>query len=204
MTHPTLIVLAAGASQRLQTPKALLEFGGTTAVELLLAAGRCMDGDAPLVVAGAHALQIGARLPKHCELLVHEQWSLGRTSSIQAGLRARPGLDVCLAPVDAPLVCARTFLALVQSWEAAGAPENGWLGPYWLANEGAPREYGHPVILGRKLAAAFLKTGPEVALREFRQAAAVLLSTGVQDRAILDQLDRPQDLERMRKRIHCN
>ncbi len=200
-SHPALIVLAAGASRRLGACKALVPFGESTALELLLASGRCMDGAPPLVVVGAHATQIAARLPKHCQLLVHEGWALGRTSSIQAGLMARPGLDVCLSPVDAPLVLARTYLALAQSWEEAGAPEHGWLAPYLQASAGAPRAYGHPVVLGRKLAAEGLKFAPQQPLRELRGSAGVLLGTAVDDPGILDQLDHPQDLERMRTRF---
>ncbi len=198
---PALLLLAAGASTRLGFPKALAELGGHSVLERLLAAGRSMNGAPRLVVVGAHAREIAARLPQGVELCLHEGWRAGRTSSIQAGLARRVGRDVCLAPADTPLVLERTFEALVQSWEAHGAPAQGWLAPYVRDGPEAALHYGHPVILGRGLAQIVLAADPTTALRCLRERAEPLLGLEVDDPAILDRLKVAADLARLRKRI---
>ena len=57
--------------------------------------------------------------------------------------------------------------------------------------------HGHPIILGRELLSNWDGQEP---LRDLRQRALPLLSVAVEDRAILDNLDRPEDLDRLRTR----
>lgn len=198
MNAPALVILAAGASERLGTCKALADLGGTSALAALCANGAAL-GPAPiLVVVGAHAREIAAALPAGCEACPNPDWSSGRTSSVRAAIRARRGLDLCFAPVDVPLVPAAVFAALAHAWRAAGAPAQGWLAP-WVA-QGTLRRHGHPVLLGRELCEAILEAPGRAALKEFRSRARPLLGIEVRSPEILDDLDTPADLAEMRRR----
>jgi CTP:molybdopterin cytidylyltransferase MocA len=187
---PALVVLAAGESRRLGTCKALVDLGGRTPLARLLAAGAGVDGAPPLVVAGAHAERIEAALPRGVELVRNEAWARGRTGGIELARERRRGLDLVLAPVDVPLVPRAVFDALLAAWEAAGAPAAGWL---------APAAGGHPVLLGRELVAGLGRFDPDEPLRRLRSRARPLWVVPVASSAVLDDLDTPEDLERLQR-----
>ena len=86
-TPPRVVLLAAGASERLGQPKALVKLAGRTALEHLLDA--CGDPN-PLLITGAHASELTAAIRgegagPRAELLHHPTWSNGRSSSIACG-----------------------------------------------------------------------------------------------------------------------
>ena len=128
MGGPALVLLAAGASRRLGTCKALVELRDdppATPLALLLAAGRCLDAAPPLIVTGADHEAIAAAAPPGCELARNDDWAAGRTGGVLLARARRPGLDLCLAPVDVPLVGAAVFERLARAWAEAGAPPRG-------------------------------------------------------------------------------
>jgi CTP:molybdopterin cytidylyltransferase MocA len=195
-----LAILAAGASERLGEPKALARIGEKSAVEHLLAAGAALGDPRPLVIAGAHAAEIERACAARAEVAFNPRWSEGRTGGVALAHALRPGLDLCLAPVDAPLVPGAVFAALAQAWNAAGEPELGWLAPHFPP--GAPpggRRYGHPVVAGRRLLDRLGALAPGAPLRSLRALAEPLFSIGTDRAAVLDDLDTPEDLERLRR-----
>lgn len=190
---PTLVILAAGASRRLGETKALASIGGRTVLERLLAAGAQLR-DTPLVITGADHEAIAAALPEHVECARNAHWHRGRTGGVQLAAKLRPGCDLCLAPVDVPLVPRDVFEALGAAWSAAGHPPRGWLAP---AVEG---RFGHPVVLGRELLEALISFDPDRSLRELRSLADPLIAVETPHRAVLDDLDTPADLASLRRR----
>lgn len=188
-----VVILAAGASARLGEPKALALLGGRSVLEHLVQACRAVD-PRPILVVGAHAEAIAAAAPGACELLHNPHWDEGRSSGVALACRRLPGWDVCLAPVDVPLVPSTVFAALSQGWERAGSPPRGWLAPYFRPQ----RRHGHPVVLGRDLLAELEETAP---LSTLRTRAAPLLEVPVDSPEVLDDLDTPADLARLRARI---
>lgn len=189
-----LVVPAAGASRRLGECKALVDLAGVRAIDRLLVAGSALGDPRPLVVTGAHHEAIARALEgRGVELLEHRAWDSGRTGGLAAAAAARPGADLCIAPVDHPLVSFGTFTALAAEWEASGAPGRGWL---------APRHgdrHGHPVVLGRDLAAGLGSVGPDTPLRALREGAQPLLGVAVEDPGVLLDLDTQADLENLRR-----
>ncbi|MDP6539656.1 MAG: NTP transferase domain-containing protein [Planctomycetota bacterium] len=192
---PALVLLAAGASTRLGCCKALVELGGSSPLARLLDAGACLDEVAPLVVAGADHEALAAAVPPGVDLIHHRAWAAGRSGGIVAAAGARPGRDLCLAPVDVPLVPAEVFEALARAWSEAGAPGGGWLAP----RHGG--RHGHPVVVGRELVAGLAASPPDTPLRDVRGRADPLLAVPVRAREVLDDLDRPADLDRLRERF---
>jgi len=191
---PVLVILAGGASRRLGQCKALVEWNGVTTLEHLARAGAAFDTCAPLVVAGADFARIAARTPQGVECVHNSRWTDGRTSSVLVARDARPGLDLCVAPVDTPLVEPEVFALLAAAWARAGAPQRGWLAP---SSTHEPRRFGHPVVIGRALLA---ELAASESLRELRDRAAPLLHAPCDFDSILDDLDTPEDLSRLRRR----
>ena len=202
LSAPALVILAAGASTRLGQHKALVDLRGELAIAHLLRAGGALRDPAPLVITGADEGAIGRALealgdddPPPPELVHNPHWSEGRGSGLKLAASLRVGRDLCVAPVDCPLVGPQVFEALAHAWAEAGRPAMGWLGPRLGPDPSAP--HGHPILLGRTLLS---KWDGQESLRDLRQRALPLLSVAVEDPAILDNLDRPADLERLRAR----
>ena len=116
LTHA--IILAAGASRRLGSPKQLARFGGETLLRrAVAAAGAC----APvLVVIGCRAADMAAELAGlPVELVVNPDWEEGMASSIRAGVQALPpGAEGALFLVcDQPAVDAELVARLLKAWQ---------------------------------------------------------------------------------------
>lgn len=196
---PALVVLAAGASSRLGEAKALarLRAGpGGRALEFLLRAGACLGDARPLVVTGLDHEPIAAAAPPGVELARNENWRAGRTGSVQLAQRLRPGRDLCLAPVDVPAVPGEVFAALRAEWMRRGCPARGWLAPRVRDETG--ERFGHPILVGRELLTELKEFPPDRPLVELRGRSGALLALTVTTPRILDDLDCPADLERLR------
>ena len=195
---PALVILAAGESSRMGRCKALLPLTPKTPLELLTSAGAALGGGPPLVITGADHERIAAAAPSDVEVLCNPEWRRGRTGGVLLAARHRPGRDLCIAPVDVPRVPAEVFEALLAAWTDAGAPPRGWLAPAFTPpGEEAPR-YGHPIVLGRELAADLDGVGPSTPLNRLRSLARPLFSVAVGTPAILEDLDTPEDFQRFR------
>lgn len=202
MAAPALVILAAGESRRLGACKALVRLRDEepgTPLGLLLAAGALLDEVPPLVVTGPHHAELSAAAPPGVELAPNPDWAAGRTGGIQRAVRLRPGVDLCLAPVDVPLVPAAVFAALEKKWAEAGAPARGWLAPEVSVD--GERRFGHPVVVGRDLLAELASWPPARPLRDLREAAEPRLAVAVDAFEILDDLDDPSDLTALRRRF---
>lgn len=194
-----LVVLCAGASRRLGEPKALVRLGpgpDDRALPRLLASAHALGDARPLVVSGAEHERLLAHLPPEVECARNAAWAAGRTGSIRFALGLRPDQDLCLAPIDAPRVSPATFAALAAAWLAAGCPEEGWLAP-GLTTPAGPR-FGHPILVGRTLLARLKDFPADAPLRALRALARPLLHLAVSDPAVLENLDTPADLARLR------
>lgn len=188
ITAPAAIVLAAGASTRMGRPKALLRHGERSfvacAVDLAAAAG-C----APIVVVtGAQTISE----PLAATLIHNETWPLGPLSSLQRGLAAITGdiTGVLVLTVDRPHLRPTTIVALVAAFR--GAPTHIWQPEY-------AGQRGHPLIWPAALLPALRALPPDGDPRPLlREHTASRRSLMVDDPATLDNLDRPEDLARLR------
>ena len=195
------MILAAGESARLGRCKALVPLTPRTPLELLCAAGACFTdslGAPPLVITGADHDEIAAAAPPGTEVLRNPDWRSGRSGGVLLAWSARPGRDLCIAPVDVPLVQSRGFEALLAAWIAAGSPARGWLAPSYRP-PGAPHpRFGHPVVIGRELEPDLEAAGPTRPLHGLRTRANPVFSVAVDSPEILDDLDSPEDFRRLR------
>ena len=82
------IVLAAGASARMGTPKQLLPFAGATLLGHAIATARAAGCQRIFVVLGANAEQIAATLGRGELVVENAGWQEGIASSVRAGVAA--------------------------------------------------------------------------------------------------------------------
>ena len=190
------IVLAAGSSTRLGRPKALVDFDGRTALELVLAALRAAGVEAGAVVVGEDAEAIeGAVDVRPFELAENPDPSAGRTGSVQVGLNALAAAgggadDALLWPVDRPLASTSTVQAVLAA--ALGAGEDvGWVVP---ACDG---HRGHPILLRAAVLPAVRRAGPGEILRDALRASGLFaFEVPVEDSGIHVNIDTDDDVAR--------
>ena len=118
------LILAAGESQRMGRPKALLDWGGKTLLQHQIDT-TIEAGCAPVVgVLGARAHQVRARTrcEAPCLLVENAAYRSGRASSLRVGARmvAEGTGAVIVASVDAPM-SRGTIERLIEEWRASGA-----------------------------------------------------------------------------------
>lgn len=126
MNNIALVLLAAGGSTRMGSPKQLLAYRGKPlvrhAAEIALASG-C---DPVIVVLGSHIDEARAAL-EGLDIVVVEntEWEQGMGTSIRAGISGAEILGcegAILALADQPLVTAEILRRLVEEHEETGRP----------------------------------------------------------------------------------
>lgn len=198
---PALVIIAAGASSRLGTCKALVEINGETILAHHLRAGAALNQSPPLIVTGKHHAKIQAAAPKGCEVAFNPLWEQGRTGGIQLAHAKRPGKALLIAPVDVPLVPASIFEELTRAWSQAKSPARGWLAPRYVgpqSTRGLP--FGHPIVIGPALLEKLSRFEADEPLRALREHAKPLLCIETERDEILLDLDTPEDLANIRAR----
>lgn len=160
------VILAAGASSRMGSPKALLrDPRGRTFLARVAAALRSGGCGAVLVVAGRHAADIASALPSGALLALNPRWERGQLESARAGLARALDLaprSVLIHPVDAPRVRGSDVERALR------AARRGRLAVACFAGE-----RGHPVALPAALARRVLADGRSKTLREALEALGV-------------------------------
>lgn len=193
MSRLAAVVLAAGASARMGRPKPLLEWRGRPFVWHVLEQARVAGADPVIVVEGAVMLP---REPLGDAVIVrNEQWAEGPLGSLQVGLRAV--IDggwrgpVLVLTVDRPHLRAETLRALALAVDEDPTA-------VWQPRVGVRR--GHPIAYPNDLVPALTALRPPKTPRDLLVASHVAArrrQIEVDDLAILDNLDTPDDLERL-------
>jgi CTP:molybdopterin cytidylyltransferase MocA len=188
------VILSAGSSSRMGTPKALLDAeADTTFLDRL--AGVFLDcGCAVYAVLGPDAERIAAAARRASEIvfLLNPNPARGQISSLQCGLRvaARGVKGVFFTPVDAPGLERDTVIALMNAFG-----ESDYVVPMF----GGRR--GHPVLLRASCAGEFMTLAEGATARDVLQArSAATRLVEVPDSAILDDIDDPAAYAQWRAR----
>lgn len=187
------VLLAAGGSRRLGTPKQLVRRRVKTLLQLAVERARAALPRAPIVVVvGAHALRLRLlvnRARRGAECAANPRWAQGLATSLEVGIAALPrdteAVLVLLA--DQPDVDARALRRLAAAWRrrrgTAAAAE--YLG-----------RVGVPAILPRRSWRALRGIGGDSGARALLRGAARITRVAMPE-AELD-VDTPDDLRRLR------
>lgn len=137
------VVLAAGASERMGTPKQLLPWRGIPLVGHVVAAAERSRLDPVIVVTGADADAVEAALAHtRASAVRNPDHRRGNLSSLRCGVEAAPAAPaVVLLLGDMPDVATDAIDALVAAWEADQP---------WAAVTAYRDRVAHPFLLSRR------------------------------------------------------
>src|SRR2546428_9904179 len=189
------IVLAAGRSARMGSPKALLDFRGLPFAVRILEALEVLEVKTRVVVLGPDAPRILPAIAGHdCIIVENPDPETGPIASLRSALRALQPLQPSAAlvwPVDLPHVRVTTVERLLEAHRRTDAPA--------VVPTFAERR-GHPVIWGLALFPDLLES--KAATREgaravLHQHEKEVVRVPVDDPAVIDELNKPEDYERL-------
>jgi len=182
------LILAAGESRRMGSPKALLPFRGESFLDTLI--GLLAPVCSPvIVVLGAEAERIRAAASRPAAFVYNQDYLRGQTSSLQCGLRAAPASadGVLFTLVDHPALSRPTLHRLL-------AP----VGPERLRIPRYRGQKGHPIWFARDLIGEFLSLDAGGAARDVVRAhVAETAFLDVDDPGILADIDDPEAYRRL-------
>jgi molybdenum cofactor cytidylyltransferase len=126
MNNIALILLAAGSSSRMGSPKQLLSYQGKPLIRHAAETAIASGADPVLVVLGANIDQVRPALEGLNVVVVeNSDWEEGMGTSIRAGVSGAQIMasdGVILALADQPLVTADVYQRLVEEHEETGRP----------------------------------------------------------------------------------
>ena len=187
------LILAAGESSRMGTPKATLAYRGRTFLERIVQALREGGLERLVVVLGHQAEDIQRQIKiETAQVVINPDYRSGQTSSLQAGLRALIADDleaVLLCLVDHPAVSAETVRRIVAAFRQSGAPV---VIPTYHGRR------GHPALIGRQVFEELLAlagdAGADSVVRKYRPATQFV---EVEDEGIIMDVDDPEAYQRL-------
>ncbi len=184
------VILAAGESSRMGSPKALLTYQGRPFLEHLLEVTRHASVGLTRVVLGANAEDIGKHLRlDSTAVVVNPEWQRGQLSSVQAAVRSLPaggtdGILLCL--VDHPLITATLVGELVEKFYSS---RKLIVLPTFKARR------GHPVIFSSRLYEELLNAPLETGARSVVWAhSAEVLEVPTFEQGVVLNLNDPEAL----------
>lgn len=184
------VVLAAGGSRRLGTPKQLLRVRGARLLNRAINAAESVTPGRVLVVLGADALRLRLLIRRHhpgTQVVENSRWAEGMAGSLQEGLAALPARATAalLLLSDQPAVGERSLRRLVRAWRRR--PGKAVAGAYGGI-------LGVPAILPRALwREARRLTGDAGARRLLRSERAATVAVAMPEAAW--DVDTREDLE---------
>jgi molybdenum cofactor cytidylyltransferase len=185
------VILGAGESRRMGSPKALVPFHGISFAQHLVDVTRHARVGVTRIVLGAGADEIAAKLGVDPAMIVFNQdWEKGQLSSIHAGIRSLPeateGMILC--PVDHPLVSANLVSQLIKQFDESGK---------LIALPAFHGQRGHPVIFRVSLYNELLAASADIGARQVVWAhAQEIVEVPTEEEGVVLNLNDPEGLKK--------
>jgi molybdenum cofactor cytidylyltransferase len=186
------VILAAGASSRMGTPKALLPYRGRTFLEHLLEVSRHPRIGLTRVVLGAGADDVRDKVKlDSASIVLNADWRHGQLSSIQAALRSLPPDEtegMILFLIDHALITAPLVGTLIEQFDESGKP---------IVIPTFHGRRGHPVIFRSSLYGELLAARADVGARAVVWThAAEIHEVATEEEGVILNLNDPETLKR--------
>ena len=153
------VILAAGESKRMGSPKMLLPFSDSTMIECVITNVAKSAVDKIIIVLGAEReslIQLADKL--HIEYCYNKNYKKGMLSSVQCGFKNLP--SVCKASLvfqgDQPLITSNTINGIINAFASS---EKGIVIPVYK------KKRGHPILIDMKYRDEIDKLNPDDGLR---------------------------------------
>jgi molybdenum cofactor cytidylyltransferase len=179
------IVLAAGKSERMGRPKALLPLRGKTFLENILAAISSSPVEETCVVVGHHRDEIERHVVPPARIIFNPDYEQGMITSLQAGISSLPSRTsgALLFLVDHPLVDSETIALLVRK-----------VGADRIVLPTFEGRRGHPVLFGSAILQEILglsaSQGANIVVHKDPDR---IVEVSVKSPGILVDVDTPED-----------
>jgi molybdenum cofactor cytidylyltransferase len=195
------VILAAGASTRMGTPKAALTLlrPGETFVSAL--AARFVDAGLPdiVVVTGASDAAVRQALGpirSPVRVVCNSRWQEGQLTSLLAGMIDREGEvleGVMMTLVDTPLVSIDTLRLLVRTWRQTRAP---------IVRPARGGVHGHPVIFDAMIFDELRSADPTLGAKSVVRAYSDrIVNVAVEDAGAFIDIDTPDDYQHVLREL---
>lgn len=192
-----LMILAAGASIRMGTPKQLLPYQGRSFIRHITEIAIASVCQPIAVVLGANAEQIKPEISQlPVQIVENQQWEEGMSASIRVGLEAllavNQNLDaVVIALCDQPFVSSQTLNRIVEAYQVTGKPI--------IASEYA-ETFGVPALFKRTLFSELISLNSsegakQLIERHIHEGFSILFPDGAID------IDNPTEYEQLQTLI---
>ena len=189
------VILAAGDSTRMGSPKALLLTRDGRPFVAAIAETFAAAGITEIVVVTGRdheritAALANERLPVPPEVVRNLDPSRGQLSSLLLGIDSLPAAApaAVVTLVDVPLMTAETVRLVISEWRRTGAP---------IVRPAIGERHGHPVVFDRRLFQELRQAPLDVGAKAvFRAHAAEIVNVPVTDTGCLVDVDTPADYE---------
>jgi molybdenum cofactor cytidylyltransferase len=193
MSGVGLIILAAGASTRMGTPKQLLKYGRQSLICHVVEIAIASVCHPVIVVLGAYAESIQPEietLPIHT--VENPDWNQGMSSSIHVGIEALNSLNpnaeaVVLMLCDQPFVCSQLINQLVEVHQTTLKPI---VASEYAANLGVPALF-HRTLFPQLMTLTGASGAKQLINKYAHDVVAIPFPEGLID------LDTPQDYQQL-------
>ena len=188
-----IILLAAGASRRLGSPKQLVPYEGTSLVKYV--AVTALISEFPtVVVLGAHADKVAEELNDLAvEKVLNPEWKKGMSTSIRKGVAAlrsgHPDLEALILMLcDQPGVSPLTIHRLVDKYSQTGMP---------IVASKYGGSAGVPALFGYEMFGELLQLGGKGGAKALIEKYDDTLVTHVRAPEAKFDVDTPEDVEEL-------
>lgn len=185
------IILSAGESKRMGTPKQLLPWGKTIILQQVIDNAAASHLEQILLVLGSHAGEIAGKItisPK-IEIVINHDFKEGMSSSVKCGIKNAPaGADAFMLLLgDQPFISPAIINRLLDEYQTS---KHGIVIPVYNG------KHGHPVIFAAKYKQELLAIADQGAKAVVNNHLQDILEVPLDAPEILTDIDTPQDYQK--------